>query len=285
MKLPTDANLAELQRAILQQLQPDREDASTSILALLARVLQKPKTWVLAHPEAHLNPAEHEKLSQLVQRFALGEPLPYLTGTQEFFGLAFKVSPAVLIPRPETELLVEQALAWLQNLESSASMLDVGTGSGCIALTLASMVPGLCVTASDLSADALAIARENARELHVSGRVTFLQADLIPDTLPKFDLICANLPYIPTRKLSAVNSIAFEPETALDGGPDGLRLLRRFFSQAPVHLQPQGLLLAETEADLGTETLALARENFPDARVDLLKDLNRRERLVRVELV
>lgn len=284
MRLPTDLSLAELQQAIFQQLPPEFDDASASVLVLLAHVLQCPKTWVLAHPEARLSPEQNSQLSQLAQRLALGEPLAYLTGRQEFFGLVFKVSPAVLIPRPETELLVEVALTWLRELGRPGHMLDVGTGSGCIALTLASQVPSLRVTASDASADALKIARENARELKVSERVTFLQADLILETLPRFDLICANLPYIPTRKLSTVNSIAYEPGTALDGGADGLRLLRRFFSQAPRHLLKPGLLLAETEAGLGPETLTIARENFPEARTELLQDLHNRDRMVQVQL-
>ncbi len=284
MKLPTDASLAELQHALQQQLPPNLDDTNASALVLLSHVLQTPKTWVLAHPEARLNSEQHQRFVKLVQRFAEGEPLPYLTGRQEFFGLEFKVSPAVLIPRPETELLVEEALAWLRAQPDPLSALDLGTGSGCIAAALASRLPSLRVTALDISADALSLAAENARALRVSERVTFMQADLIPSALPRFNLICANLPYIPTHQLSAVNSLPYEPAQALDGGTDGLRLLRRFFNQAPRHLSPGGLLLAETEADLGAETRSLALEAFPDAQVDLLKDLNQRDRLVRVQL-
>ena len=284
MKLPTDASLAELQHALQQQLPPNLDDTNASALVLLSHVLQTPKTWVLAHPEARLNPGQHQRFLNLVQRFAEGEPLPYLTGRQEFFGLEFMVSPAVLIPRPETELLVEEALAWLRAQPDPLSALDLGTGSGCIAAALASRLSSLRVTALDISADALSLAAENARALRVSERVTFMQADIIPAALPRFNLICANLPYIPTHKLSAVNSLPYEPAQALDGGTDGLRLLRRFFNQAPRHLSPGGLLLAETEADLGAETRSLALEAFPSAQVDLLKDLNQRDRLVRVQL-
>ena len=284
MRLPIDASLAELQHAILQQLPLDLSESSASVLVLLAHVLHQRKTWVLAHPEARLSAEQNERLSQLAQRFAGGEPLPYLTGRQEFFGLAFTVSPAVLIPRPETELLVEEALVWLRELGRPAHALDLGTGSGCIAVSLASQVPSLRVTATDISADALEIARANAHKHQVLERISFVHADLILESLPKYDLICANLPYIPTCKLGTVNSIAYEPETALDGGEDGLRLLRGFLRQAPRHLQPHGLLLAETEAELGTETLSLARESFPESKIDLLQDLNQRDRLVRVQL-
>ncbi len=285
MKLPTDANLAELQQAVLKQISPEITDTQASLLVLLAHVLQTPKTWVLAHPEAHLNAEQAGLFIQLAQRFAHGEPLAYLTGCQEFFGLKFFVSPAVLIPRPETELLVEEALDWLQGKPGSLQALDVGTGSGCIAITLAKLVPNLNVTAVDSSAEALTVASANARQHQVSERVTFLQADLIPEALPRFDLICANLPYIPTGKLSAVNSRAYEPSEALDGGADGLRLLRRFFEQIPQHVCPRGLVLAETEAGLGPATLALARESLPDAQIDLLQDLNQRDRLVRIQLL
>ena len=284
MKLPTDASLAELQHALQQQLPPNLDDTNASALVLLSHVLQTPKTWVLAHPEARLNPGQHQRFLNLVQRFAEGEPLPYLTGRQEFFGLEIMVSPAVLIPRPETELLVEEALAWLRAQPDPLSALDLGTGSGCIAAALASRLPSLRVTALDISADALSLAAENARALRVSKRVTIMHADLIPPALPRFNLICANLPYIPTHKLSAVNSLPYEPAEALDGGTDGLRLLRHFFNQAPRHLSAGGLLLAETEADLGAETRSLALEAFPSAQVDLLKDLNQRDRLVRVQL-
>jgi len=284
MRLPIDASLAELQHAILQQLPLDLSESNASVLVLLAHVLHQPKTWVLAHPEARLSAEQNEQLSQLAHRFAGGEPLPYLTGRQEFFGLAFTVSPAVLIPRPETELLVEEALVWLRELGRPAHALDLGTGSGCIAVSLASQVPSLQVTASDISADALEIARANAHKHQVLERISFVHADLILESLPKYDLICANLPYIPTCKLGTVNSIAYEPETALDGGEDGLQLLRGFLRQAPRHLQPHGLLLAETEAELGAETLSLARKSFPEAKIDLLQDLNQRDRLVRVQL-
>lgn len=284
MKLPTDVSLAELQQAIIRELSPAVPDAHISILVLLAFVLKAPKTWVLAQPEACLNAQQAAVFAQLVQRFAQGEPLAYLTGSQEFYGLNFRVSPAVLIPRPETELLIDEALAWLSRRYGPVQALDVGTGSGCIAITLAKKAPHLQLTATDISAEALAIAATNAREHQVCERITFLRENLIPESLSGFDLICANLPYIPSSALNAVNSIAYEPKIALDGGLDGLRLLRRFFEQVPRHLNPHGLVLAETEAGLGAETIALARENLPNAHIELLKDLSDHDRLVRVQL-
>ena len=253
-------------------------------LILLAHVLQKPKTWVLAHPNFHLNPDQKAYLEQLVSRLQQGEPLPYLTGKQAFFGLDFAVSPSVLIPRPETELLVEQALSWLDSHPDAKHALDVGTGSGCIAVTLATRKPWLTITATDLSPAALEIAKQNAATHQVTAQIAFEQADLFSSGDQTFDLVCANLPYIPTSKLGQVNTLAFEPTLALDGGADGLSLIRRLLDQLPPKLNAPALVLLETEATLGAESLALAKTAFPKADVSLLQDLAGLDRLVRIEI-
>jgi len=253
-------------------------------LILLAHVLQKPKTWVLAHPETHLNPDQKAHLERLVRRLQAGEPLPYLTGKQAFFGLDFAVSPAVLIPRPETELLVEETLGWLDAHPEAKTVLDVGTGSGCIAITLATRKPWLRITASDLSPEALEIAKQNAKTLQVEDQITFRQANLLAPGDQSFDLVCANLPYIPSAKLEQVNTLGFEPTLALDGGTDGLSLIRRLLEQLPPRLNCPGLVLLETEATLGAQTLALAKLAFPQADIRLLQDLAGLDRLVRIEV-
>ncbi len=253
-------------------------------LILLAHVLQKPKTWVLAHPKYHLNPDQKAHIEQLVSRLQQGEPLPYLTGKQAFFGLDFAVSPSVLIPRPETELLVEQALSWLDSHPDAKHALDVGTGSGCIAITLATRKPRPTITATDLSVAALDIAKQNAATHQVTAQIAFEQADLFPSEDQTYDLVCANLPYIPTSKLGQVNTLAFEPTLALDGGADGLSLIRRLLDQLPPKLNAPALVLLETEATLGAETLALAKTAFPKADVSLLQDLAGLDRLVRIEI-
>jgi len=248
-------------------------------LILLAHVLQKPKTWVLAHPEYHLNPDQKAHLEQLVSRLQQGEPLPYLTGKQDF-----AVSPSVLIPRPETELLVEQALSWLDSHPDAKHALDVGTGSGCIAVTLATRKPWLTITATDLSPAALEIAKQNAATHQVTAQIAFEQADLFPSEDQTYDLVCANLPYIPTSKLGQVNTLAFEPTLALDGGADGLSPIRRLLDQLPPKLIAPALVLLETEATLGAETLALAKTAFPKADASMLQDLAGLDRLVRIEI-
>ena len=260
------------------------EQPYQAALILLAHVLQKTKTWVLAHPETHLNPDQKTQLEALVQRLQAGEPLPYLTGKQAFFGLDFAVSPAVLIPRPETELLVEEALNWLDGHPGATRALDVGTGSGCIAGSLATRKPWLSINATDLSAEALKLAEQNAETNHVRDQIMFEQADLMPSVDQSFDLVCANLPYIPTNKLEEVNTLGFEPTLALDGGVDGLRLIRRLLELLPSRINAPALILLETEATLGAETLALANQTFPRADVRLLPDLAGRDRLVRIEI-
>lgn len=253
-------------------------------LILLAHVLNKPKTWVLAHPEAHLNPDQKARLEHLVSRLQEGEPLPYLTGKQAFYGLEFAVNSDVLIPRPETELLVEEALDWLAAHPTAKTVLDVGTGSGCIAISLAMRNARLAITATDISPAALKLARQNAAAHQVSAQITFIQADLLPNTSDTFDLVCANLPYIPSQKLSSVNTLGFEPSLALDGGADGLRLISRLLDHLPLRLNCPGLVLLEIEASLGAETLELANVAFPNARVSLIQDLAGLDRLVRIEL-
>jgi release factor glutamine methyltransferase len=218
---------------------------------LLAAVSGRGRSWALAHPEAHLTDEQTTALEAALLRLEGGEPLPYVLGKWEFYGLDFALSPAALIPRPETELLVEQALGWLRAHPGRRWAADVGTGSGCIAVALAVNIPDLKILASDLSAEALQLAGDNARRHEVWERLSLVQADLLPLAGRSFDLICANLPYIPSRKLKGLKVSAHEPLLALDGGPDGLDLIRRLLDRAPESLAPDGLLLLEIEASQG----------------------------------
>ena len=216
---------------------------------------------MLAHPEAQLTAAQQADLEQRANRLAQGEPLPYVLGNWEFYGLNFEVNPAVLIPRPETELLVEEALG-MGKAARSCSCSDVGTGSGCIAISLASRQGTLRVIASDLSYPALQVARRNARRHAVDHRLDLVQCNLLPTTSRPFDLICANLPYIPEPTLKSLNVYRWEPEIALYGGQDGLSLLRGLLEQARSYLAPRGLMLLEMEASLGKAVHALAGREF-----------------------
>ena len=270
------------------RLAPLSETARLEAQVLLAHILQKPRTWVLAHPEVELTAAQQNELERSTACRQQGEPLPYILGHWEFFGLDFIVSPAVLIPRPETELLVEQALEWLRNHPGCRKLADIGTGSGCIAIALAANLPGAQVLASDISPQALEIAQRNAAVHRVAERITFIQADLLNMSedhyaMP-FDLIAANLPYIPRHTLLNLPVYHTEPSLALDGGEDGLDLIRRLLEQAPLCLSPQGCLLLEIEAGQGADAQSLAQTTFPQAQIIVLPDLAGHDRLVVVDL-
>lgn len=252
---------------------------------LLAKVTGKPRAWVLAHPEAPLTGSRAAALEALAQRLSDGEPLPYLLGEWEFFGLSFEVTPDVLIPRPETELLVESAIARLKDLRGdNLRVADVGTGSGCIAISLAVTVPGVRVTATDISAEALEVARRNAVRHGVEERVEFQCCNLLPDSPADFHLIVANLPYIPTRTLCKLPVYRREPTLALDGGTDGLSAIRSLIEQAPERLAPGGMLLMEIEASEGAAVLSLACDAFSEAEVHLHKDVAGHDRLLEVRI-
>lgn len=252
---------------------------------LAAHVLKKPRAWVLAHGDFQPDAAAFQALNTLLMRRLQGEPLPYLIGEWEFFGLSFRVSPAVLIPRPETELLVEQALAWLEAHPARRRAADIGTGSGCIAVSLAKNVPGLQITAADRSPQALYIARQNTARHAVSNQVFLLQADLLTPFGRAFDLVCANLPYIPSGKIADLEVAAHEPLQALDGGADGLDLIRRLLLDAKQVVRPGGALLLEIEAGQGELAAQCARQILADAAsIQILNDLSGKPRLLKIQL-
>ncbi len=280
----TDVSLASKLHLLSDKLASCLDHPNETALVLLAYVLGQSKTWILSHPEVILAFDQLDQADTLSERLLAGEPLPYLVGRQEFFGLDFQVDPTVLIPRPETELLVEQALLWLKDHPVAQTALDVGTGSGCIAISLAVHCPRLCVTATDNSAQALSVAKRNAQTHKVAENISFVEADLIPPSIASCNLVCANLPYIPTDKLAEVNSLPYEPVSALDGGLDGLELIRRCLQQALQVIQRPGLILLETEATLGRQTNCLAQRYFPEGKITLMQDLTDRDRLVHIEL-
>ncbi|MEM3432743.1 MAG: peptide chain release factor N(5)-glutamine methyltransferase [Candidatus Methanomethyliaceae archaeon] len=247
---------------------------------LLAHVLDTSRTWVLAHPEFALGGEQQRQLEAALQRLEQGEPLPYLLGHWEFYGLDFLLTPATLIPRPETELLVEQALHWLEAHPEKRLAIDVGSGSGCIAVTLAVKVPTLQVIAGDLSFEALQVTRRNALRHGVAERVHCLQADLLSACGAAFDLICANPPYIPSETLRQLPIYGREPTLALDGGAEGLEHIRRLLQQAEHCLAEEGLLLLEIEATQGQAVRALAEQTFPRCQMSILPDLAGRDRLL-----
>lgn len=277
--------LSDLRREIAQRLSKVSETADLDAQTLLAHILDKPRVWLATHPEAPLTPPQLASVEEAVARLEAGMPLPYVLGRWPFYGLEFEVTPAVLIPRPETELLVERALQWLEAHPSRCAVADVGTGSGCIAVVLAVHRPDVRLTATDISAEALEVARRNGSRHNVGGRIEFVHCDLLPAGSSRFDLICANLPYIPSATLRGLPVYGREPSLALDGGADGLDMIRRLLEAAPARLFPGGMMLLEIEASQGMAVLSLAYDHFHAAQISLSKDLAGRDRLLQIELL
>lgn len=263
--------LSQDQAALETALGVDAGTARIEIQCLLQHVLSVARAYLLAHPERVLSESEQALYQTLLQRRLCGEPIAYLLGEREFFGLMFKVTPATLIPRPETELLVELALQRLpQPLPTSPRqgrgihalrVLDLGTGSGAIALSIAHSRPDIELVAVDASADTLAVARENAQRLDINN-VTFLQSDWYAMLdVPHFELIVSNPPYIAADDPHLrQGDLRFEPASALASGDDGLRDIRRIVTGAVARLQSGGWLLLEHGYDQAAQVRALMRQ-------------------------
>lgn len=262
-------------------LAPVTETARLEAEVLLTHVTGLTRTALLAHPERPLTADEQARYEDLLARRRAGIPLPYLTGHVEFFGLEFVVTPAVLIPRPETETLVERALAW-----DPQTVVDVGTGSGCVAVALAVRLPRACVYATDLSIAALRVAAMNARRHGVADRVHFLQADLASPIRGPVDLVVSNPPYVAEEEWASLPESVrgYEPRLALDGGPGGLMVVRRLLADAARLLRSGGALLVEIGAGQGSDAVALAQAAFPGAHIRIHPDLAGRDRILEVVL-
>lgn len=284
MRLETGQMVGEALRQASRALGAVSGSPQLDAGVLLAAMLGVERTALLAHPERLLTPDQAAHYAELVARAAEGTPIPYLTGWRAFYHHDFIVTPDVLIPRPETEHLVDAALAWAQTCpQQRLTIVDVGTGSGAIALSLAAALPGATVYALDCSAAALEVARRNAIQIGVSN-VRFGQGDLLtalPDGV-KPDLIVANLPYIPSADLEALAVARHEPRLALDGGLDGLDVIRRLTAEAADCVPPTFALLLEIGAGQGRAVSALCRRAFPGARVRVLPDYAGHDRIVEV---
>lgn len=251
---------------------------------LLAHARGCPRIQLYTNYDQPLTDTQRATMRDLVKRRAAAEPVAYLVGHREFFGLEFRVTKDVLIPRPDTETLVVDAIEALKP-QAAPRVLDVGTGSGCIAISLAVNCPNAEITAIDLSQSALDIAKANAETHNVAGRIHWLCGDLFDPLTAgeQFDLIASNPPYIAAAEIETLSADVrlHEPRSALDGGPDGLNVIRRLIAGAPQHLVSQGKLLIEIsgeQADAVTQLLA-ANGHYDDIAV--LKDLAKQPRVVR----
>ncbi len=254
---------------------------------LLAEALDTDRAGLLAALADHISKDRQQILASLVGRRTRREPLAYLRGKREFYAMEFHVGPGVLIPRPETETLVEETLALASRWESGPATIiaDVGTGSGIIAISLAVHLSRARVYATDISDTSLSTARGNARHHGVDARITFLNGDLLEPLPERVDIIAANLPYLCTDTIAGLEPEIglYEPREALDGGPDGLEVVRRLLRQAPECLLTGGALLLELDPWQMDTASRAAIEALPGATVRRVRDLAGDERVLVVE--
>ena len=228
-------------------------EARREASSLLSHLLGKDRTFLISHAEQQLSDSDVRKLADAIARRAAGEPSQYITGVQDFYGRSFRVTRDVLIPRPETELLIEAAL---ELIKANASICDVGTGSGCIAVTLLCERADARAVALDVSEAALRIARENAREQSVEDRIELMVSDCFDEldaTKQQFDLIVTNPPYVAAAALPGLQREVrdYEPLVALSPGSDGLSVIRRLLTDAPAFIRDHGHLVMEIGFDQG----------------------------------
>ncbi len=270
--------VAARERFVRAGIPPDQAAIDAEVLA--RHLLGWDRATYLMRRDEPASGADRARYDALVERRARREPVAYITGSREFWGREFVVSPAVLVPRPETELLVEAVLARLGDRTRAWRVADVGTGSGCLAVTLAAELPAAVVVATDVSGAALQIARTNAVRHGVDGRILTVQTSLLTGINGPFDVVAANLPYIPSPCAGTLSPDVrdYEPHEALFGpGEDGLDTIRGLLTQAASRLAPDGLLFLEFGFGQG-EAMRAELARTPLRLIDVLRDLQGHER-------
>jgi release factor glutamine methyltransferase len=274
-----------LQSAIIILQQSGIAEPRREANSLLAFALQKDKTFLITHPEYELNDSEEKHFQQILARRANREPFQHITGKQEFYGLAFEVNSDVLIPRPETEMIVENAIEILQKIEKP-SFCEVGTGSGCISISILHNVSKATAIGLDISKKALEITKKNAKKHNVLDRLQLEQSDVFAVlTDEKFSLIVSNPPYVPSEDISGLQTEVrdFEPLIALTDGKDGLSIVENIVENSPKFLQSKGFLLME----IGFSQAGEVREMFSIEiwqSIQILPDLQGIPRMVKAQL-
>ncbi len=260
-------------------------DARLEAEVLVMNVMRMARQNIFAEQEAEVSPQQQSALDSFLERRFDREPLAYILGQREFYGISVMVTPAVLIPRPETEGLVEHALFMaLMGMESTElTIADVGTGSGAIAINLAIHLPAAKIFAVDVDDAVLDVASFNIRAHGVPDRVSLAIGDLLDAVPEPVDLIVANLPYIPTDRIPTLQpEVQKEPRLALDGGPDGLDLVRRLLTQAEDKLKDHGIILLELDPEQVPIVQELALKHFPDGSTSVEQDLAHLDRILAI---
>jgi release factor glutamine methyltransferase len=255
------------------------EDAALEAELLLRHTLKIDRTQLYTEPDCELKQRHVDTYKTFVKRRIKGEPSAYITGHREFFGLDFHVDKHVLIPRPETELLVEQTILHAKQYKNPV-IVDVGTGCGAIAVSLAKNLADAEIYAVDISKAALKVAARNCLAHGVEDRVKLLHGDLLESLPTQVDIIVANLPYVLTSDVPRVNTFGFEPSLALDGGADGMDVVKRLCLQAKDRLRPAGCLLLEIGMGQSKKTSDILQELYPTANIEILPDLSGIARVV-----
>ncbi|MFA6533865.1 MAG: peptide chain release factor N(5)-glutamine methyltransferase [Patescibacteria group bacterium] len=273
-------NLRQLLTITTKRLNRYSSSPALDAEILLSLVLKKPREFLYSHPEYKVNQSLVTAYQLLVTRRLKGVPVAYLTGQQEFYGLNFLVNKNTLIPRPDTELLIDEVLRIAKSYRLSA-IGDIATGSGCIAVTLAKHLPQAKIYATDISRPALKVAEKNARLHGVKGQIKFKQGNLLePLKNIKLDILIANLPYLTAAEVKNEPSIQAEPRQALLGGPDGLKLFRQLFSQLAARRQKPRLIFLEIGCDQAPALKLLAQKHLPAYRLKIKTDLAGRDRVI-----
>ena len=267
--------------AAIKSLHDISDTPRLEVQVLAAHMFEKSRAWVMAHDDAELTSQQLQTLNDYINRLLSKEPLPYITGKQEFFGFPFKVNPYVLIPRPETEQLVEITLQWLTDHPEYRKGMDIGTGSGCIAISLCKQLTDLSMIATDISGAALEVAQQNAIENNANSQITFQLANLYQQDIPPVDFICANLPYIPVEQLKSLDVAKYEPLSALDGGENGFTLIEELLTT--LQYDPPPFMIFEIDSSHAGIAKQFTDITYSKSRVSIIKDLYGRDRFVIIE--
>jgi len=284
-KVPNVTNNMSIRNAIQSAAERFEDagigDSRLEAEVLIAYVMGSSRGTLLANQDEHLPIENQQRLNECIARRLNREPIACITGHKEFFGLDFIVTPDTLIPRPETELLVEQVLQIVKSKSDCRWIADIGTGCGAIAVALAVHLPGVKVLATDISPAALEVAKQNAKRAGVSDRIQFVCGDLLDPLNGIFDIIVANLPYVSDEEMKELprDVRQYEPHVALAGGPQGLDFIDRLLFQAGDRVNPGGSILLEIGYKQGRTVRELANRYLPQADVEVMQDLGGNDRV------